>query len=289
MEDVPLYTSVVQVSATDRDSGLNGRVFYTFLGGDDGIIRTLRRLDRENVPVYTLQAYAVDKGHPALRTAINIQVTILDVNDNPPVFEKDEFDIFVEENSPIGVVVAHVSATDPDEGSNAQIMYQIVEGNIPEVFQLDIFSGELTALIDLDYEIRNEYIIVVQATSAPLVSRATVHIKLVDKNDNIPVLKNFQIIFNNYVTDKSSSFPTGVIGRIPAYDPDVSDQLLYKFDTGNELNLVLLNHTTGEIQLSQALDNNRPLEASMRISVTAPLQDTHTRLMVEREGGVGEG
>ncbi|XP_072308357.1 cadherin EGF LAG seven-pass G-type receptor 2 isoform X2 [Eucyclogobius newberryi] len=292
MEDVPLYTSVVQVSATDRDSGLNGRVFYTFQGGDDGdgdfiiestsgTVRSLRRLDRENVPVYSLQAYAVDKGHPALRTAINIQVTILDVNDNPPVFEKDEFDIFVEENCPIGVVVAHVSATDPDEGSNAQIMYQIVEGNIPEVFQLDIFSGELTALIDLDYEARNEYIIVVQATSAPLVSRATVHIKLVDKNDNIPVLKNFQIIFNNYVTDKSSSFPTGVIGRIPAYDPDVSDQLLYKFDTGNELNLVLLNHTTGEIQLSPALDNNRPLEASMRISVTDGVHSVSAQCLLQ--------
>uniref|UniRef100_A0A8C2Z8K1 Cadherin EGF LAG seven-pass G-type receptor 2 n=1 Tax=Cyclopterus lumpus TaxID=8103 RepID=A0A8C2Z8K1_CYCLU len=280
MEDVPVFTSVVQVSATDRDSGLNGRVFYTFQGGEDGegdfiiestsgIVRTLRRLDRENVPVYSLQAFAVDK------------VTILDVNDNPPVFEKDEFDIMVEENSPIGVVVAHVLATDPDEGSNAQIMYQIVEGNIPEVFQLDIFSGELTALIDLDYETRAEYVIVVQATSAPLVSRATVHIKLVDKNDNVPMLKNFQIIFNNYVTDKSSSFPTGVIGRIPAHDPDVSDQLHYSFEVGNELNLVLLNQSTGEIQLSPALDNNRPLEASMRISVSDGVHSVSAQCLLQ--------
>uniref|UniRef100_A0A3B3WL83 Cadherin EGF LAG seven-pass G-type receptor 2 n=1 Tax=Poecilia mexicana TaxID=48701 RepID=A0A3B3WL83_9TELE len=292
MEDVAVFTSVVQVSAIDRDSGLNGRVFYTFQGGDDGdgdfiiestsgIVRTLRRLDRENVPVYSLQAFAVDKGVPALKTAVNIQVMILDVNDNPPVFERDEFDIMVEENSPIGLVVAHISATDPDEGSNAQIMYQIVEGNIPEVFQLDIFSGELTALIDLDYELKSEYTIVVQATSAPLVSRATVHIKLVDKNDNVPVLKNFQIIFNNYVTDKSSSFPTGVIGRIPAHDPDVSDQLHYNFEVGNELNLVLLNQSTGEIQLSQALDNNRPLEASMRISVSDGIHSVSAQCLLQ--------
>ncbi|XP_054640393.1 cadherin EGF LAG seven-pass G-type receptor 2 isoform X5 [Dunckerocampus dactyliophorus] len=292
MEDVPVFTSVVQVSATDRDSGLNGRVFYTFQGGEDGdgdfiiestsgIVRTLRRLDRENVPVYSLQAFAVDKGVPALKTPINIQVTILDVNDNPPVFEKDEFDIMVEENSPIGVVVALILATDPDEGSNAQIMYQIVEGNIPEMFQLDIFSGELTSLIDLDYESTSEYVIVVQATSAPLVSRATVHIRLVDKNDNVPLLKNFQIIFNNYVTDKSSSFPAGVIGRIPAHDPDVSDQLHYKFEVGNELNLVLLNQTTGEIQLSQALDNNRPLEASMRISVSDGIHSVSAQCLLQ--------
>uniref|UniRef100_A0A673XJJ7 Cadherin, EGF LAG seven-pass G-type receptor 2 n=1 Tax=Salmo trutta TaxID=8032 RepID=A0A673XJJ7_SALTR len=292
MEDVPVFTSVVQVSATDRDSGLNGRVFYTFQGGEDGdgdfiiestsgIVRTLRRLDRENMPFYNLQAFAVDKGVPALKTSVDIQVTILDVNDNPPVFEKDEFDIFVEENSQIGLVVAHVLASDPDEGSNAQIMYQIVEGNIPEVFQLDIFSGELTALTDLDYETRSEYVIVVQATSAPLVSRAIVHIKLVDKNDNVPVLKNFQIIFNNYVTDKSSSFPTGVIGRIPARDPDASDQLQYSFEAGNELNLVILNQSTGEIRLSQALDNNRPLEASMRISVSDGIHSVSAQCLLQ--------
>uniref|UniRef100_A0A8C2T9U6 Cadherin EGF LAG seven-pass G-type receptor 2 n=1 Tax=Coturnix japonica TaxID=93934 RepID=A0A8C2T9U6_COTJA len=278
-EDVPAFTSVLQVSATDRDSGLNGRVFYTFQGGDDGdgdfiiestsgIVRTLRRLDRENVPLYALRAYAVDKGVPARRTPVDIQVTVLDINDNPPVFEKDEFDIFVEENSPIGLVVARISAADPDEGTNAQIMYQIVEGNIPEVFQLDIFSGELTALADLDYEAKAEYVMVVQATSAPLVSRATVHVRLRDANDNSPQLRNFEIVFNNYITNRSGSFPGGVIGRIPARDPDVSDSLTYSFEQGNELNLVLLDPHTGDLRLSPALDNNRPLEAIMRVSVS---------------------
>lgn len=45
----------------------------------------------------------------------------------------------------------------------------------------------------------------VQATSAPLVSRATVHIRLLDQNDNPPVLPDFQILFNNYVTNKSAT------------------------------------------------------------------------------------
>ncbi|XP_074118991.1 cadherin EGF LAG seven-pass G-type receptor 2 isoform X4 [Sminthopsis crassicaudata] len=278
-EDVPPFTSVLQISATDRDSGLNGRVFYTFQGGDDGdgdfivestsgIVRTLRRLDRENVAQYILRAFAVDKGVPPARTPVEVMVTVLDVNDNPPVFEQDEFDVFVEENSPIGLAVARVTATDPDEGTNAQIMYQIVEGNIPEVFQLDIFSGELTALVDLDYETRAEYVLVIQATSAPLVSRATVHVRLLDRNDNPPVLGNFEILFNNYVTNRSSSFPGGAIGRVPAHDPDVSDTLSYSFERGNELSLVLLNTSTGELRLSKALDNNRPLEAVMSVSVT---------------------
>uniref|UniRef100_A0A671KWY0 Cadherin EGF LAG seven-pass G-type receptor 1-like n=1 Tax=Sinocyclocheilus anshuiensis TaxID=1608454 RepID=A0A671KWY0_9TELE len=278
-EDAPVFTSVLQISASDRDSGSNGRVSYTFQGGDDGegdfmieqysgIIRTQRKLDRENVPVYNLKAYAVDRGVPPLKAAVEVQISVLDINDNAPVFEKDELFIYIKENSPVDSVVARINAMDPDEGTNAQILYQIVEGNIPEVFDLDIFTGDLKALVDLDYETKMEYVIVVQATSAPLVSRATVHIRLIDVNDNDPVLQNFEIIFNNYVTNKSNSFPSGIIGKVPAYDPDVSDKLKYSFIEGNELSLLILNPNTGELKLSKDLDNNRPLEATMKVSVT---------------------
>uniref|UniRef100_A0A8C3AM08 Cadherin EGF LAG seven-pass G-type receptor 3 n=1 Tax=Cyclopterus lumpus TaxID=8103 RepID=A0A8C3AM08_CYCLU len=278
-EDAPPFTSVLQISATDRDAHANGRVQYTFQNGEDGdgdftieptsgIVRTVRRLDRESVPFYELTAYAVDRGVPPQRTPVHIQVTVLDVNDNAPVFPADDFEVLVKENSAVGSVVAQITATDPDEGAHAQIMYQIVEGNIPEIFQMDIFSGELTSLIDLDYEAHNEYVIVVQATSAPLVSRATVRIRLLDQNDNRPTLQDFQIIFNNFVSNRSNSFPSGVIGRVPAHDPDVSDRLYYTIDRGNELHLLLLNHTSGEIRLSRKLDNNRPLVAPMLITVT---------------------
>ncbi|KAI7797596.1 putative cadherin EGF LAG seven-pass G-type receptor 3, partial [Triplophysa rosa] len=278
-EDAPPFTSVLQISATDRDAHANGRVQYTFQNGEDGdgdftieptsgIVRTVRRLDRESVPFYELTAYAVDRGIPPQRTPVHIQVSVMDVNDNAPVFPADDFEVLVKENSAVGSVVAQITATDPDEGPNAQIMYQIVEGNIPEIFQMDIFSGELTSLIDLDYETRNEYVIVVQATSAPLVSRATVRIRLVDQNDNGPQMQDFQIIFNNFVSNRSNTFPSGVIGRVPAHDPDVSDRLYYTIDRGNELHLLLLNHTSGEIRLSRKLDNNRPLVAPMLVTVT---------------------
>ncbi|KAM5148803.1 cadherin EGF LAG seven-pass G-type receptor 3 [Mantella aurantiaca] len=278
-EDAPPFTSVLQISASDRDSHANGRVQYTFQNGEDGdgdftieptsgIIRTVRKLDRESVPFYELTAYAVDRGVPPQRSPVRVQVAVQDVNDNAPVFPADEFEVYVKENSIVGSVVGRIKATDPDEGPNAQIMYQIVEGNIPEIFQMDFFSGELTALVDLDYEAKAEYVIVVQATSAPLVSRATVHIKLIDQNDNTPVLKNFQILFNNYISNNSNTFPSGVIGKIPAYDPDVTDKLFYTFERGNELNLLIVNHSSGELRLSRKLDNNRPLMASMLVTVS---------------------
>ncbi|XP_053313796.1 cadherin EGF LAG seven-pass G-type receptor 2 [Spea bombifrons] len=292
-EDAPPYTSVLQISATDRDSGLNGRVFYTFAGGDDGdgdftveytsgIVRTLRQLDRENMVQYRLTAYAVDKGMPTPhRTPTEVVVTVLDVNDNAPVFAKDELEVKVLENSPLGPPLAKITATDPDEGPNAQIMYQIVEGNIPEVFQLDIFSGELTALVDLDYEERPEYVIVVQATSAPLVSRATVRVRLVDVNDNAPNLSDFRIVFNHYIGGGGRSFPAGVIGKVPAHDPDISDSLSFTFLSGNELGLLLLNTSSGELSLSHDLDSNRPLEATMEVSVTDGIHSVTARCTLQ--------
>uniref|UniRef100_A0A8C4R486 Cadherin, EGF LAG seven-pass G-type receptor 2 n=1 Tax=Eptatretus burgeri TaxID=7764 RepID=A0A8C4R486_EPTBU len=285
-EDAPLKTSIVRISAKDKDSKINGQIYYTFQSGNDGngdfevdtlsgLIRTARRLDRETIWLYNLTAYAEDRGTPPRKTPVKVIVTVSDVNDNPPVFHADEFDIFIEENSPVGSVVAKVTAVDPDEGRNAIINYQIVEGNIPEAFQMDIYSGELTALTDLDYESQSQYTIVVQATSAPLVSRATVNIRLIDKNDNSPVLENFEIIFNNYMTNKSNSFPSGIIGRVPGYDPDVSDQLLYTFEEGNDL--LILNNRTGELRLSGNLDSNHQRLVTLTVVITDGLHSTSAK------------
>uniref|UniRef100_UPI00358EE5FD cadherin EGF LAG seven-pass G-type receptor 2 isoform X3 n=1 Tax=Myxine glutinosa TaxID=7769 RepID=UPI00358EE5FD len=285
-EDAPLKTSIVRVSAKDKDSKINGQIYYTFQSGNDGngdfeidtlsgLIRTARRLDRETIWLYNLTAYAEDRGTPPRKTPVKVIVTVSDVNDNPPVFHADEFDIFIEENSPVGSVVARVTAVDPDEGRNAIVNYQIVEGNIPEAFQMDIYSGELTALTDLDYESQSQYTIVVQATSAPLVSRATVNIRLIDKNDNSPVLENFEIIFNNYMTNKSNSFPSGIIGRVPGYDPDVSDQLLYTFEEGNDL--LILNNRTGDLRLSGNLDSNHQRLVTLTVFITDGLHSASAK------------
>lgn len=202
-----------------------------------------------------------------VRTFMEVTVIVLDVNDNLFVFEQDEFDVFVEENSFIGLVVVRVIVIDFDEGINVQIMYQIVEGNIFEVFQLDIFFGELIVLVDLDYEDRFEYILVIQVTSVFLVSRVIVYVRLFDRNDNLLVLGNFEIFFNNYVINRLSSFLGGVIGRVFVYDFDILDSLIYSFERGNEFSLVLFNVFIGELRLSRVLDNNRFLEVIMSVLV----------------------
>ncbi|KAG8128140.1 hypothetical protein E2320_015008 [Naja naja] len=138
--DRPIGSTVVVISATDDDVGENARITYYLednipqfrIDANTGAITLQAELDYEDQVTYTLAITAKDNGSPESRHNL-----------------------------------CGNHALDPDEGPNAQIMYQIVEGNIPEIFQMDIFSGELTALIDLDYETKPEYIIVVQATLPP--------------------------------------------------------------------------------------------------------------------------
>ena len=78
-------------------------------------------------------------------------------------------------------------------------------------------------------------------------------------------MRDFSIIFNNY----KNHFPINqVIGRIPAFDADVADQLRYRFVSGNNANLLLLNETNGNIKLSPSLNTNVPMRALFAVSVS---------------------
>jgi len=117
-EDVPVGTSVLVVSATDSDVGVNGHMIYLFdtsndldvTGGQEdfsvdatlGIIRTARELDRERRAEYTLTLWAVDRGTPEMSTEVKVIITVDDVNDNAPQWETANIIMHIKENSPIG-------------------------------------------------------------------------------------------------------------------------------------------------------------------------------------------
>ncbi|XP_016844332.1 protocadherin-like wing polarity protein stan isoform X2 [Nasonia vitripennis] len=277
-EDVLIGTSVLKVTATDIDDGLNGRVKYVLENDGDGsfaidpatgVIRTAKALDRESTARYNLKAVAVDRGSPALSSTISVVIKIEDVNDSPPTFEKEKIVLYIPENSPIGSTVGEIYAHDPDEGPNAVVQYSIIGGEDANSFRLNTRPGadraELISLVELDYEsTKKKFELVVRATSVPLRSDAMVQVLITDVNDNAPKLEDFQIIFNNF----KDFFPSNSIGRVPAFDADVTDKLIYTILSGNNANIISLNKTTGEITLSPQLNTNVPRVATMDISVT---------------------
>lgn len=277
-EDVLVGTSVLRISATDADIGRNGKVRYAFKDDGDGsfavdpnsgVVRTAKPLDRESVARYALQAEAIDRGAPSLSSVVSIIVKIEDVNDSPPVFESDKITLYIPENSLIGSTVGEIYAHDADEGPNALVQYSIIGGEDANSFALNVRPGadraELITLEELDYEShKKKFELVVRAASPPLRSDAVVQVMVTDVNDNAPVLKDFQILFNNF----KDFFPSGAIGKVPAVDADVTDKLTYSILSGNNANLITMNKTTGEICLSPQLNTNVPRVATMDVSVT---------------------
>lgn len=240
VEDVLIGTSILQVLAIDIDQGLNSRVRYLLqtsntseqftLDATSGILRTNKLLDREAIAKYELIIYAVDRGSPELSASVTVAITVDDVNDSPPTFESDRIHLEIHENSPIGSKVGIIQAEDPDEGINAIIHYSIIGGSDADCFTLvprpEFGNAELLTRVDLDYESsRKRYEILVRAASPPLRTDIVVQVDVVDVNDNVPLLKDFRIIFNNF----KNYFPTGPITRVPAFDADVNDQVLSNY------------------------------------------------------------
>lgn len=279
-EDAQIGTSILVVSAVDLDTLLNGRIRYTFDGGDSGngdfmidptlgIVRTAKELDRERTAEYHLRLFAVDRGEPEHSTPVNVTIIVDDVNDNAPQFLSANILFFINENSPIGSTVGVVMATDQDQGANAEIEYTIVGGADADSFLLTSepqnLSAVITTLTDLDFESeKKEYRISIRARSFHLFSDATVKILVQDMNDNIPQLKDFVIVFNNY----KDFFHSGHVGRIPAFDPDVSDKLQYRFISGNQANLLHLDEETGFVRLDSRLNSDMATNGTLKVSVT---------------------
>ena len=278
-EDAIVGTSILIVSATDDDQGLNGRVRYTFENGNSGdgdfmidptlgILRTAKELDRETISSYKLQAFAVDRGHAEKSTSVVISIQVGDINDNAPEFPPGKLELFILENSPIESAVGSLEAIDPDEGINAEVDYSIVGGPDADSFSLITRRNEAAiaiTLIELDYESgKIEYSIMVRARSFHLFSDTMVTIQVQDVNDNEPQLKDFTLIFNNY----KNYFPTEEIGRIPAHDPDVADELKYDFVSGNEADLLHLDRLTGRIMMNSRLNSDVPTNGTLVVSVT---------------------
>ncbi|NXA88487.1 PCD23 protein, partial [Melanocharis versteri] len=174
-------TDVIQVFATDLDSGLNGETEYSILSGNEnatflidsarGILTTNTGLDYENTSSYRetasshqLVLLASDRGTPSLNSTATVLITVLDVNDNPPVFSSPEYRVHVKESIPIGSHITEVSAKDCDAGTNAEITYAIISGNDRGHFCLDGRTGSVNLTQTLDYEDTMKFTLVIQAT-----------------------------------------------------------------------------------------------------------------------------
>lgn len=148
--------------ATSLDSGKNAEVVYSIAGGNEhnkftinpetGVISVFEMLDYERVRSYLLTIQATDLGEPPLSNQAIVNITILDANDNAPIFSQLSYTTQINEDVHIGEVVVKVLATDLDSDLNGKIRYSLVKGDHHQQFAIDQLSGNITVAKPLDRE-----------------------------------------------------------------------------------------------------------------------------------------
>uniref|UniRef100_A0A096LXX8 Cadherin domain-containing protein n=1 Tax=Poecilia formosa TaxID=48698 RepID=A0A096LXX8_POEFO len=178
-----------------------------------------KNLDREKQRDVSLLLRAIDGGSPQKSGTVVIHVTVLDANDNAPVFTQAVYKTTVSENSPPEKLVITVSASDADEGVNGDVTYQFghVSDHDIRLFFIDPKTGQIKVTGEIDFEDKSSFEIRVQAKDGlGLTSYAKVVIDVKDVNDNAPAI---------YVKSLSNSTPENVspgteVGIINVQDRD---------------------------------------------------------------------
>ncbi|XP_049331027.1 protocadherin beta-15-like [Astyanax mexicanus] len=164
-----------------------------------------KELDRELEKEVSLILTAVDGGTPPNSGTVTIHVTVLDANDNAPVFSESVYEVNLSENSPIDTLVASVSATDADEGPNGEVTYEFsrVSDTARKFFSLDKTSGEIRLIGQVDFEEDAIYEMQIEAKDGyGLSSFSKVIVNILDVNDNNPMI---------YIKSLNSPVPENVV------------------------------------------------------------------------------
>uniref|UniRef100_A0A672MWQ1 Cadherin-12 n=1 Tax=Sinocyclocheilus grahami TaxID=75366 RepID=A0A672MWQ1_SINGR len=272
-------TSVFQVTATDADDptyGNSARVVYSILHGQpyfsvdpkSGIIRTaLADMDREAREHYSVVIQAKDMAGQVggLSGSTTVNITLTDVNDNPPKFPQKNYQVFVPESAQVGKPVGKMKASDEDIGINAEIKYSILNPEGAGMFSIstdkDTREGVITLRKPLNYEKKKHYSLHIAAENTHLDPHltylgsfkddATLKITVGDV-DEPPIFSMDYYIMEVYENTRVGT----EVGAVTARDPDSKNSPVRYFIEQREDKAVYfdIESISGVIRTTQLLD-----------------------------------
>ncbi|XP_033948117.1 protocadherin beta-15-like [Pseudochaenichthys georgianus] len=288
-EDVSPGAEVGIINVQDRDSENNGQVrcsiqqnvpfklvpsiknYYSLV--------TTGQLDRELVSDYNITITATDEGSPPLSSSKTVQLSVADINDNPPVFEEQSYSAHVTENNKPGSTLCSVTARDPDWRQNGTVIYSLLPGEVngaPVSSYLSVNgdTGVMHAVRTFDYEQFRSFKVHVMARdngSPPLSSNVTVSVFISDVNDNSP-----QIL---YPAPEGKSFMTelvpkaahggSLVSKVIAVDADSGQNawLSYHIVKSTDPGLFTIGLHSGEIRTQRDISESDSMKQNLVVSV----------------------
>ncbi|XP_028815760.1 protocadherin alpha-C2-like [Denticeps clupeoides] len=272
-EDAAMDTVIAVVSVSDKDSGENGvvdvhisdKLPFVLKSSSDNYYELIisETLDREKASEYDIMITVTDRGSPPLSDNETITLEVLDVNDNVPQFPKSFYTIPVMENNAPGALLSSLTAFDPDLRENQYLVYFIIEKEILNtsvsmLFSINPENGNLYALKTFDFEIEKEFTFHVEARDSgvpALSSNVTVHIIVMDQNDNTPVIVSPWRAHGSVVEEKiaRSTDKGTLVAKVIAIDKDSvhNSRITYQFLQNTDATLFSLDQYNGEIRTTR--------------------------------------
>uniref|UniRef100_A0A672FWZ6 Cadherin domain-containing protein n=1 Tax=Salarias fasciatus TaxID=181472 RepID=A0A672FWZ6_SALFA len=288
-ENIPPGTEVGIINVQDRDSESNGQVRCSLQQGVPfKLVPSIKnyyslvstgQLDREVVSDYNITITATDEGSPPLSSSKSVQLSVADINDNPPVFEEESYSAYVSENNKAGSTLCSVAARDPDWRQNGTVIYSLLAGEVngspvSSYVSVNGDTGVIHAVRSFDYEQLRSFKVQVMARdngSPPLSSNVTVSVFISDVNDNAP-----QIL---YPAPEGKSFMTelvpkaahggSLVSKVIAVDADSGQNawLSYQIVKSTDRGLFTIGVHSGEIRTQRDISESDSMKQNLIVSV----------------------
>ncbi|XP_029298076.1 protocadherin gamma-A12-like [Cottoperca gobio] len=288
-ENVSPGTEVGIINVQDRDSENNRQVrcsiqqnvpfklvpsiknYYSLV--------TTGQLDRELVSDYNITISATDEGSPPLSSSKTVQLSVADINDNPPVFEEQSYSAYVSENNKPGSTLCSVTARDPDWRQNGTVIYSLLAGevngaSVSSYLSVNGDTGVIHAVRSFDYEQFRSFKVHVTARdngSPPLSSNVTVSVFVSDVNDNSP-----QILYpapegNSFMTELVPKAAHGgsLVSKVIAVDADSGQNawLSYHIVKSTDPGLFTIGLHSGEIRTQRDISESDSMKQNLIVAV----------------------
>ena len=250
-EFTPSGTSVLSVSASDRDSGINKNFTYQLEQGIsvpfsidpvtgevtvDGTLDTPRD--------YRFDVVVTDSGTPSMSSEAVVFISVTRSASVVPEFDRQIYTFNILEGASIGTqigaVVAHVFGNNTiDQYTHLYYRIQMPDMNINATFfHIDRDLGNISTLTQFDAESQDQYAFYVEVYNATnqqqVFDTATVEVQVTDENDNTPVF--LQSLYTSVIT--TAQQPNSTLLTVSARDRDESN-------TNSQFDFTLVSDTLG--------------------------------------------
>jgi len=279
LQDGTIGTADLRTTATDPDVGYNLRyslgdtTFATFDydSNINDIISLAETLDYESTMEYTFGIVVSDTGDR--NDTAMVHVTVLDTNDNTPVFQQAMYNISVVEESSLTLSIGMVSATDEDSGVNQMLMYSIQSAVPADYFDINDQTGAISIRQRVDREEYSQHeleVIAVDQGTPALTGTTMITITLTDINDNPPEFSQNQyfgrVSENAVMGTEVMNMDDGQQLQLMANDADSGEnaEFIYQLVAPS---VFAVDNMTGAVSVSGLLDFEQAMQISFQVIV----------------------